>query len=167
MNLIFRVFFNDRTFCDYLLGSVFSTQSCVRAEPVNNELDVCCCFFVWDAEFFPEFALSGFFVVVLAPGDCAYGCVFCEAYGSSCFFIEFYEEDRVELYDLSSDLGEADNLATECPDLVSELCGDLQRWRQSIGARMPVPNPDFDPECADLLPDPPMIPPNLIRRRSL
>jgi uncharacterized sulfatase len=72
--------------------------------------------------------------------------------------IEFYEDDRVELYDLASDLGEADNLAAERPGLVSELRGDLHRWRQSIGARMPTPNPAFDPERADFLPEPPMIP---------
>jgi hypothetical protein len=29
---------------------------------------------------------------------------------------------------------------------------------------MPAPNPDFDPERAGLLPDPPMIPPNRIPR---
>jgi arylsulfatase A len=80
--------------------------------------------------------------------------------------IEFFEDDRVELYDLANDLGETNNLATERPNLVSELRGDLHRWRQSINARMPVPNPDFDPERAALLPDPPTIPPNPTRRST-
>ena len=65
---------------------------------------------------------------------------------------------RVELYDLARDLGETHNLAAQRPDLVRDLCDELQRWRQSIGARMSVPNPAFDPNRADLFPDLPMIP---------
>ncbi len=80
--------------------------------------------------------------------------------------IEFFEDDRVELYDLACDLGETQNLAAERPGLVKDLRGRLQRWRQSIGAQMPVPNPHFDPDRADLLPDPPMIPITPIRRNA-
>lgn len=72
--------------------------------------------------------------------------------------IEFFEDDRVELYDLARDLGETRNLAAERPELAQRLRAELQRWRRSVGARMPVPNPDFDPRRATLLPVPPTVP---------
>ncbi|MCU0917912.1 MAG: sulfatase [Planctomycetes bacterium] len=79
--------------------------------------------------------------------------------------IEFYEDNRVELYDLANDLGETRDLAARRPDLANDLRRELQRWRQSIGARMPAPNPAFDPARAHLLPDPPMIPAYPTRKR--
>jgi len=72
--------------------------------------------------------------------------------------IEFFEEDRVELYDLANDLREANDMAAKHPEIVAKLRGELHRWRRSINARMPTANPDFDPNRADILPDPPMIP---------
>ena len=72
--------------------------------------------------------------------------------------IEFFEDNRIELYDLASDLGETNNLAAERSELASQLRSELQCWRQSIGAGMPVANPEFDPSRADLLPEPPTIP---------
>jgi arylsulfatase A len=80
--------------------------------------------------------------------------------------IEFYEDSRIELYDLANDLGETNNLAAQRPDLARGLRDELHRWRQSVGARMPTPNPAFDPARADLLPDPPMIPANPGRKRQ-
>jgi uncharacterized sulfatase len=59
--------------------------------------------------------------------------------------IEFFEDGEVELYDLSSDLGESKNLAVENPDKTTELREALGAWRTGIGARLPVPNPDHDP----------------------
>lgn len=62
--------------------------------------------------------------------------------------IEFDEDHRVELYDLRHDLGETTNLAERMPELVAALRGNLAAWRKSVGAQMPVPNPDHDPVSA-------------------
>lgn len=62
--------------------------------------------------------------------------------------IEFFEDGAVELYDLSSDPGEAKNLAAANPDKTTELRAALNEWRTRIGARLPMPNPDHDPARA-------------------
>lgn len=59
--------------------------------------------------------------------------------------IEFYEFDEVELYNLSEDIGESNNLAAKHPAKTEELRHKLLAWQQSMNARMPKPNPDFDP----------------------
>lgn len=62
--------------------------------------------------------------------------------------IQFYETDAVELYDLSTDLGETKNLAKEQPARVKKLQAALAEWRVRVNARMPVANPDYDPARA-------------------
>jgi arylsulfatase A-like enzyme len=57
--------------------------------------------------------------------------------------IEFYESDRIELYDLSSDPGEKTDLAADKPKTVRELHRRLRAWRTSVDAQLPKPNPDF------------------------
>ncbi len=59
--------------------------------------------------------------------------------------IEFFEDGRLELYNLKEDVGERRNLAPEMPQKAKELQGLLARWRGRVGARMPTPNPDYDP----------------------
>jgi arylsulfatase A len=59
--------------------------------------------------------------------------------------IEFYEENRRELFDLSKDVGESKNLAVEKPEVVKELAAKLDAWRKSIDAKMPTPNPAYRP----------------------
>jgi arylsulfatase A-like enzyme len=59
--------------------------------------------------------------------------------------IERYEDDRVELYDLKRDIGERHDLAAERPEEAARLRERLARWRESVGAQMPRPNPDYDP----------------------
>jgi len=56
--------------------------------------------------------------------------------------IEFFEDNRVELYNLKADLGEQDNLAARMPEKAAELRRMLHRWRTEVGARMPTPNPN-------------------------
>lgn len=63
--------------------------------------------------------------------------------------IEFDADQSVESYNLGEDLGETKNLAGKRPDLVATLRGKLAAWRKSVGAQMPVPNPDYDPARAD------------------
>lgn len=53
---------------------------------------------------------------------------------------EFFEDGRLELYNLRDDIGESNNLATKMPDKVKELHGQLVAWRQEIKAPMPTPN---------------------------
>ncbi len=59
--------------------------------------------------------------------------------------MEWLEDGAVELYDLSSDLGEARDLAPLMPETAEQLRGALQGWRRQIGAAMPSPNPDWRP----------------------
>jgi len=53
--------------------------------------------------------------------------------------IEFYEDMRVELYNLKEDLSEAHDLARERPDMALELRTRLHNWRRSVNAQMPTP----------------------------
>jgi len=66
--------------------------------------------------------------------------------------IEYYEDMAVELYNLKDDIGEQNDLAEKNPAKVEELRELLNKWRESVGAQMPTPNPNFDPERADRLP---------------
>ena len=58
--------------------------------------------------------------------------------------IEFFEDGRLELYNLREDIGEEHNLAGEMPDLAAELHGRLVAWRTDLEARIPQPNPDWE-----------------------
>ena len=62
--------------------------------------------------------------------------------------IEFFEDGRLELYDLKADIGETKNLASAMPEKAKALRDRLARWRESVGAKMPNPNPDYDPKRA-------------------
>jgi arylsulfatase A-like enzyme len=59
--------------------------------------------------------------------------------------IEFYENDRRELFDLKKDPGEGRNLALDRPEVVTEMADKLAAWRTNVGARMMKPNPDYTP----------------------
>lgn len=63
--------------------------------------------------------------------------------------IEYYEDNRVELYHLADDLGEQHDLAAHHPALVKRLRTQLHEFRDRTGAQMPLPNPDFDPTAPD------------------
>lgn len=54
--------------------------------------------------------------------------------------IEFFEDDRRELYNLRNDLSEKEDLATVFPDRVETLYGLLQTWRQETKAPFPTKN---------------------------
>lgn len=60
--------------------------------------------------------------------------------------IEWYEDGRLELYNLRDDVGEHHDLAAEHPEKVEELHAKLVTWRQSAGARMPSPNSNYNPD---------------------
>lgn len=50
--------------------------------------------------------------------------------------LDFYLQNRVELYDLSKDEGENHNLAAEEKEVVAELMARLSQWRNDIGVKM-------------------------------
>ena len=59
--------------------------------------------------------------------------------------IEFYEDQRLELYQLSRDPLESRNLASSEPARAQRLQRELNHWRARVGAQMPTPNPEHDP----------------------
>ena len=59
--------------------------------------------------------------------------------------IEFFEDGRVELYNLKDDLREKNNLASKMPDKAKELRQMLERWRKEADVQMPKPNPKYRP----------------------
>ncbi|MHC4557114.1 MAG: sulfatase [Planctomycetota bacterium] len=62
--------------------------------------------------------------------------------------IEFYEDGRLELYNLQRDIGEKNNLEMKMPQKAAELQRELSEWRKSVDAKMPIPNPNYDPAKA-------------------
>jgi arylsulfatase A-like enzyme len=59
--------------------------------------------------------------------------------------IEFFEDNRAELYNLKDDIGEKNDLAQTRPALANELRKKLAAWRTAVNAQMPSPNPAFSP----------------------
>jgi arylsulfatase A len=59
--------------------------------------------------------------------------------------IEYFEDYRVELYNLRDDIGESKDLSKTNPTKAKELREMLHRWRQDVNAQIPKPNPDYDP----------------------
>lgn len=59
--------------------------------------------------------------------------------------IEWFEDNRVELFDLPADLGEAHDVSREHPEIARRLRAELRKWREDVGAKMPTPNPLFQP----------------------
>jgi len=55
--------------------------------------------------------------------------------------IERFEDGRIHLYDLSSDLGEQIDLAEQRPDLSAEMRSELHRWYEEVDARFLLPKP--------------------------
>ena len=54
--------------------------------------------------------------------------------------MEFFEDGRLELYNLREDIGETRNLAAAMPDKTRELREKMLAWRKEIGAPMPGKN---------------------------
>ena len=60
--------------------------------------------------------------------------------------LEFFEDGRLELYNLKDDIGEKNNLAGTFPDKVNELHREMLDWRKSINAPVPAErNPEYKP----------------------
>ncbi len=66
--------------------------------------------------------------------------------------IEFYDDMRIELYDLAHDIGEQKDLAKTQPEIANRLRDRLHAWRAEVKAQMPVPNPTYDPSQPEQAP---------------
>jgi hypothetical protein len=60
--------------------------------------------------------------------------------------IEQFDDGSLELYNLANDVGETKNLAESESKRAADMHAKLQAWRTSVGAQMPAPNPEFDPD---------------------
>jgi arylsulfatase A-like enzyme len=60
--------------------------------------------------------------------------------------IEFFEDGRLELYNLKDDIGESKNLAKSRPEKTREMHAVLKAWRRSVKAPVPTEkNPVYVP----------------------
>ena len=63
--------------------------------------------------------------------------------------IHYYEDDRVELYDLQHDPSEQNDLAASQSARASRMKQSLQTYLQQVGAKYPEPDPRYDPQQAE------------------
>jgi arylsulfatase A-like enzyme len=54
--------------------------------------------------------------------------------------IEFFEDGRLELYNLKDDISEKHDLSKEKPEIVKELHEKMIAWRKATDAKMPTKN---------------------------
>lgn len=57
----------------------------------------------------------------------------------------FFEDDRLELYDLAEDPGERHDLAAARPERAAALQDLLEAWIEAVAAPLPRANPDYAP----------------------
>lgn len=65
--------------------------------------------------------------------------------------IEWYEDGRLELYNLAEDPYETTDRAAERPDLAAELRSLLSKWRREMNTNMPKPNPAYRGEAKPVI----------------
>lgn len=59
--------------------------------------------------------------------------------------IFYYEDDRMELYNVADDIGEQTDVAAEVPEITRSLREELDNWLRETEAERPTVNPDFNP----------------------
>lgn len=59
--------------------------------------------------------------------------------------LEFFEDDRLELYNVYDDVGEEHEVSLDHPEIVAELKALLDAWKVDVKARIPEPNPNYKP----------------------
>ncbi len=57
--------------------------------------------------------------------------------------LEYFENGTVQLFDLSKDMGEQNDLSPAMPEKVAQLRRMLHDWRKEVSARLMQPNPDY------------------------
>jgi arylsulfatase A len=63
--------------------------------------------------------------------------------------IEYFEDNRLELFDVVNDKSESRNLILEKPEVAKEMLAKLQAWRKGVGAKMMTPNDKYLPNPPD------------------
>jgi arylsulfatase A-like enzyme len=61
--------------------------------------------------------------------------------------LHFYESNRDLLFDLSTDIGERNDLASSMPTETAQLRRRLDTYLKSVSAQLPTANPQFDPSA--------------------
>jgi len=59
--------------------------------------------------------------------------------------IYWYENEKVELYNIADDLSEKNDLAHQKPEKVKELEKKIKTWLKETGAKLPVKNSEYNP----------------------
>jgi hypothetical protein len=59
--------------------------------------------------------------------------------------VKYYDEPKMELYNLTGDIGERDDVAPQNPGRVARMNALFDGWLASVGAQTNRPNPKFDP----------------------
>jgi hypothetical protein len=59
--------------------------------------------------------------------------------------IEWYEDGRVELFNVVTDIGEKSDLSKTQPEITTRLLAELHAWQKQVGAKFSTPNPAYDP----------------------
>ena len=60
--------------------------------------------------------------------------------------LEYFENETVQLFNLRDDIGELNDLSQSEPEKTAELKALLHTWREQVGAQMPSPNANYDPD---------------------
>jgi arylsulfatase A-like enzyme len=60
--------------------------------------------------------------------------------------IEWFEDERFELFRVYEDTGEQRNVAAEHPRVVTSLRSQLQDWQVLVGAKRSAVNPSWNPQ---------------------
>ena len=63
---------------------------------------------------------------------------------SRWMLVEYYDEEKHELYDLTADPGEKLDVAAQHPEHVEKMRAALEAWRKDLRVQRNRPNPDFD-----------------------
>ncbi len=59
--------------------------------------------------------------------------------------INWFDDNKIELFNLSKDIGEKNNLAAQQPERVKRMLALLSDWKKRVGAKDATPNPNYDP----------------------
>ena len=64
--------------------------------------------------------------------------------------MEYFEDGKLQLYNLTEDIGEKNNLANKLPGKTKQLHKLLQSWRKSVKAPVPIEsNPEYVSDVKD------------------
>lgn len=60
--------------------------------------------------------------------------------------IYYFEDGRSELFDVSEDVGEQNDLAKSKPETTAVMLKELKEWQATVGANSPSVNPNYNPQ---------------------